>query len=119
MQISDLNPKNHAAAYYIAREFEQENKFDDAIVYYSRAKCFSNAIRIAKENKIEKQLMQLALQSTPVHMNDVAKYYEGIGNLDNAITLYSKSGNIKKAIDLCFKTKNVFLLESIGSICLT
>ncbi|KAJ3262217.1 hypothetical protein HK103_002630 [Boothiomyces macroporosus] len=115
MQISDLNPKNHAAAYYIAREFEQENKFDDAIVYYSRAKCFSNAIRIAKENKIEKQLMQLALQSTPVHMNDVAKYYEGIGNLDNAITLYSKSGNIKKAIDLCFKTKNVFLLESIAS----
>ncbi|KAJ3325252.1 hypothetical protein HDV06_005009 [Boothiomyces sp. JEL0866] len=114
MQISDLNPKNHAAAYYIAREFEQENKFDDAIVYYSRAKCFSNAIRIAKENKIEKQLMQLALQSTPIHMNDVAKYYEGAENFDKAITLYSKSGNVKKAIDLCLKTKNIFLLETIA-----
>ncbi|KAJ3271511.1 hypothetical protein HDV01_006562 [Terramyces sp. JEL0728] len=115
VQIADLNPKNHAAAYYIAREFEQENKFDDAIVYYSRAKCFSNAIRLAKEHNIEKSLMQLALQSTPVHMNDVAKHYENLGRFDKAVTLYSKSGNNKKAIDICIKTKNVFMLESIAS----
>jgi hypothetical protein len=48
-------------------------QWEDAITYYARSKCFSSAIRVAKENNIIKELMQLAIQSSPVHMKDVAQ----------------------------------------------
>ncbi|KAI8902608.1 hypothetical protein BC833DRAFT_654604 [Globomyces pollinis-pini] len=111
--MADAHPECLAAFYFIAREYDQDSKWHDAIAYYSKAKCFSNAIRIAKENKIDKELMQLALQSQPNHMEEVAVYFESLEQYDKAITLYSKSGNIKQAFDLCFKTKNIFLLETI------
>jgi intraflagellar transport protein 140 len=102
-------------SYLIARHYEQEGKWNEAISYYSKSKCFSNAIRICKEQNITKELMQLAIQSSSTHMRDVAMFFESSGSLDKAIVLYSKSGNIPKAMDLCFKTDNTALLETILS----
>lgn len=120
-ELCALYPDNHAAAYFIGRHFEQEsnvdfiNKWNDAISYYSKSKCFSSAIRLAKEHKIDNELMQLAIQSSPTHMLDVGRYFESLGHLDKAITLFNKGGNVKHALNLCFKTNDIVLLENIVS----
>jgi hypothetical protein len=46
-------------------------------------------------------------------MSDVAKYFEKMGDNDKAITLYSKAGNVQKALALCYKTSNTAMMESI------
>ena len=48
-------------------------------------------------------------------MADVAKHFEQNGDIEKAITLYCKAGNIQKSLGLCFKSKNVKMLESIVS----
>lgn len=113
--MAEKNPHIDGLSYLIARHYEQEGNWNEAISYYSKSKCFSNAIRICKKQNITKELMQLAIQSSSAHMRDVAIFFESSGSLDKAIILYSKSGNIPKAIDLCFKTENISLLETIIS----
>jgi intraflagellar transport protein 140 len=116
-EMADIYPGNLAVQLVIARHCESIKKWDDALSYYSRSKCFGNAIRIAKEHHIEKELMQLAFQSTAAHMSEVAKYFEKKGHFDRAITLYSKSGNFRKALHLCFNTDNINQIETIGTNC--
>ncbi|KAJ3093177.1 hypothetical protein HK102_003585 [Quaeritorhiza haematococci] len=118
--------KDPAAAYHIARHYENERKasgrlapkngYLEAISFYSSAKCFRHAIQIAKENRLDLELMQLALQSTPAAMVDAARYFEMVArNYDKAITLNFKGGNVGKAIELCFQTKNFNLLREIAA----
>jgi intraflagellar transport protein 140 len=118
-ELADSHQENLAAQYFVARHYEGLHKWPEAISYYSKSKCFGNAIKLAKEQKIEHELMQLALQSSSVHVLEVAKYFEKQNLFDRAIVLYKKAGNIKKALDLCFQTNNVKVLESIGTSLLT
>jgi intraflagellar transport protein 140 len=115
LELAGTNVGNLGAQYLVARYFESDGKWNDAIAYYSKAKCFSNAIKIAKQHKFDKELLQLALQSSPPHMCDVAKYFESLNINEKAIMLYSKAGKSKKALELCFKTENTYMLESIMS----
>lgn len=59
--------------------------------------------------------MQLAIQSIPMHMVDVAQYFEKSGGVEKAARLYAKAGRIGKAMELCFKSGDTLLLESIAS----
>ena len=114
-ELVESNPDNLAGAYMIASELEAQEMFADAVTYFARAKCFSNAIRLAKDHKIDKELMQLALQADEKIMYEAAQYYEDIKETDKAIMLYSKSGSISKAIDLAAASKSAALLETIAN----
>jgi intraflagellar transport protein 140 len=116
MQLVDLHPENHAAVYYIATELEHEDRISEAITYYTRSNSYGSAIRLAIEHGIDTELMQLALKSNEKHMRDVAKYFEVKGAIEKAITLYAKSKNTMKALELCFMTSNITMLESISAV---
>ncbi|KAJ3032134.1 UNVERIFIED_CONTAM: hypothetical protein HDU68_004444 [Siphonaria sp. JEL0065] len=107
---------NVAAAYHIARYYERENKIADAIEFYGQAKCYTQAIRLAKEHNLINQLINLALQGSESSMLDVANYLEQTGgNIDKAITLYHRAGQTSKAIDLCFKIREYHMLDELAS----
>ncbi|KAJ3207402.1 hypothetical protein HK099_000272 [Clydaea vesicula] len=107
--------KNSAAAYHIARQYENDKKINEAIAFYSSAKCFNHAIRLAKEYKMENELIHLALQGSKESMLEVARYYETTPkNHDKAIHLFFKAGSVARAIDLCFQTNQFGIL---GDLC--
>ena len=95
--------KNSAAAYHLARQYENQEQIDDAIQYYSKSGCYNSAIRIAKENERVDELLGLALRSKKSDMIDAAQFYEGQGSIDRAVTLYHKGGRVAKALELCFE----------------
>ncbi|KAJ3242971.1 hypothetical protein HDU78_000924 [Chytriomyces hyalinus] len=106
---------NPASAYHIARYYERENKISDAIEFYGQAKCFTQAIRLAKEHNLINQLINLALQGTEDSMTDVANYLETSGaNIDKAITLYHRAGQSAKAIELCFQAREFHTLDELA-----
>ncbi|KAM7433446.1 hypothetical protein ABFA07_016329 [Porites harrisoni] len=106
---------DRAASYHLARQFENQEKIREAIHFYTRAQCYSNAIRLAKEHGLDNELMNLALLSSPQDMLDVARYYENHPNMqDKAVMLYHKGGDITKALDLCFSTQQFAALQVIA-----
>ncbi|KAI8812149.1 hypothetical protein BJ742DRAFT_706226 [Cladochytrium replicatum] len=103
-----------AAFYFVARQQEQEGKIRDAINSFSQAKCFNLATKLAKEHDMNEELMHLALQGSPEAMIDAANYYTSFSDIERAITLYHKAGNISKAVELCFKHGHYSLLGEIA-----
>lgn len=51
----------------------------------------------------QNQLMGFALKSRPSLMISVAEYLEEKGELEKAVQLYQKAGEVTKALDLCFR----------------
>ncbi|KAI8842111.1 hypothetical protein BC829DRAFT_402002 [Chytridium lagenaria] len=96
---------NIASAYFLARQNEKDGKVHQAIELYSIAKCFSQAIRLAKSYGLNNILVQLALQGSTECMIEVAMYFETSGqNIDKAITLFTH---------LCFQHKQYSLLDDL------
>ena len=114
--LAEIYPNNLLASHYLANTFEDERMIPEAIKYYTRAKSFGSAIKLAKEHELYQELMQLALQSSHRHMNDVAKYFETCGILEKSITLYAKSGNIDRALELSYTTNDVAQVEMIAGL---
>eukprot|EP00051_Salpingoeca_urceolata_P027733 m.483017 g.483017 ORF g.483017 m.483017 type:complete len:1380 (-) comp22745_c0_seq1:34-4173(-) len=95
---------NRAAAYHLARQYENDGDFENAVKYFSQSECFRNAIRIAKENGLKGEMYSMALRSSKSDMVEAAQHYEGVnGQVDKAVTLYHRAGRVTKALDLCFK----------------
>jgi intraflagellar transport protein 140 len=120
---------DRAAAYQLARHFENVDRIEEAIKFYSRSGCFSNAIRLAKEHNLKQMMLGLALRSTKADMIEVsmscafcveshhfqaAEYYESQNAADKAVTLYHKGGRVSKALDLCFKYRLFSQLAQIA-----
>lgn len=93
--------------------FNQFEKFPEALSWYGQAKCFGHAVRLAKENQMDTELMQLALQGSKNLMLSVAKYYDDQQCYDKAASLYYKGGNSGKAIDLCLRNKQYHMIDII------
>jgi intraflagellar transport protein 140 len=90
-------------------------QISEAVEFYGKAKCFTQAIRLAKEHNLINQLINFALQDSADSMLDVASYLENSGrNLDKAISLYHRAGQLSKAVDLCFKLREFHILDDIG-----
>ncbi|KAJ3331298.1 hypothetical protein HDU76_003527 [Blyttiomyces sp. JEL0837] len=88
---------NPAAAYYIARQYEREEKIPEAINFYGQARCFTQAIRLAKDYNLVNQLISFALQVDRDTMLDVAR-----------------AGHFSKAIELCFQAREFQMLEDLA-----
>lgn len=93
---------DRAAAYHLARHYENQDNFEDAIKYFSLSECYNNAIRLAKEHGLKHEMVGLALKSSKADMIAAAEFYEQQGMIDKAVTLYHKGGRIAKALELCF-----------------
>lgn len=95
-----------AAAYHLARQFENQDAVDEAIKFFSMSGCYNNAIRLAKDHGLKQDLMGLALQSTKADMVEAAQFYEQDRKLiEKAVTLYHKGGRVGRALELCFEHK--------------
>eukprot|EP01135_Chromosphaera_perkinsii_P005240 Nk52_evm9s327 gene=Nk52_evmTU9s327 len=106
---------DRAAAYHIARQYENMDDIKTAISYFSKAQCNSHAFRLAKENDMEDMLANLALLSTKEVMLEAAEYYERKpGMVDKAVLLYHKGGRVTKALDMCFQNNQYEALRSIA-----
>ncbi|KAL8008467.1 putative tetratricopeptide-like helical domain superfamily, WD40-repeat-containing [Plasmopara halstedii] len=96
---------NRAAAYHLARQFEAQNDLSNAIHFFGSSGCYNHAIRLAKEHRMDADLMGFALMSKPVDMLDCAAYFERHREMEKAVHLYHKGGNVAKALDLCFQAQ--------------
>ena len=98
----------------LAKYLEEQGEIRDAIQLYTRAKTYHHAVRLAKEHKLDADLMSLALRSTNTKlMLQTALYFENKHLLDRAVVLYHKGKNVKKAMDLCFQSNNYDYLRSL------
>jgi intraflagellar transport protein 140 len=93
---------NAAAAYHLARQYENQELIEEAIVYYEKSGCYNSAIRIAKEHGRREDIGRLALQSTKSDMIEAAQFYEQTGKMDKAVELFHMGGRVAKALELCF-----------------
>lgn len=106
---------NRAACFHLGRQFENQDNIKEAIHFFTQARAFTNAIRICKENNLEEQLMNLAMMAGPEEKADVAQYFQQQGQMNNAISLYHKSGNLEYAIELAFQEGEYDVLQKIAT----
>eukprot|EP00736_Rhodelphis_marinus_P013329 Rmarinus@m.1241 len=103
-----------AAAYHLARQFEIYNRSAEAIQYYSRAQQFGHAVRLARDQGLDHELMNLSLQSSQKVMVESAKYFDERGMMDKAVHLYHKGGCLSRAVEICFSAKLYDALRTIA-----
>eukprot|EP00873_Tetraselmis_striata_P011387 jgi/Tetstr1/431651/TSEL_021180.t1 len=106
--------KDPAAAFHLGRQMEAQDKVKEAVMYYSRSKRYSHAVRLAKKHGMVRELMNLALQSTQRVMIDTANYFEQRGEFGKAVQLYQRGGRQARALDICFKGQLFEELELIA-----
>jgi intraflagellar transport protein 140 len=90
----------HAPLAHLASNAKQEAS---AIEFFGRAGKFNHAVRIAKSQQLDDQLLSLALQAPVSVKLDVAEYFEGRNMNAEAVLLLQKAGHTSRAIDLCFR----------------
>ena len=94
------------AAYHLAKQYEAKDMAQQAIQFYQRAGRFNHAIRLAKAHNLAGELNMMAINAPSRNMSEAATYFEEQGQPDRAVALYQKSGNIAKAVELCFKASS-------------
>jgi intraflagellar transport protein 140 len=92
-----------AASYHFARQLEAKGELRESINYYASSGCYNHAIRLARAYGLDAELMRFATKSTPSLMLDCGSYFEAKGDIDNAVQLYHKGGDLPRALDLCFR----------------
>ncbi|EDW77675.1 uncharacterized protein Dwil_GK24432 [Drosophila willistoni] len=106
---------DRAACYHLARHYESVGKFQEAIMFYTRAQTFSNAIRICKENDFQEELWSVASSSRQRDKAIAAAYFEECGNFKHAVELYHRAGMLHKALEMAFESQQPEILEIIAS----
>ncbi|XP_030750473.1 intraflagellar transport protein 140 homolog isoform X2 [Sitophilus oryzae] len=104
-----------AAFYHMARFYETLGNAEDAVNFYTKATAYANAVRLAKENHLSKELWNLGLVVSNREKIEIAKYFEEQNNLENAVILYHRGGMLHKALDLSFKTRQFDILQEIAT----
>eukprot|EP01006_Ploeotia_vitrea_P023897 TRINITY_DN56570_c0_g3_i1.p1 TRINITY_DN56570_c0_g3~~TRINITY_DN56570_c0_g3_i1.p1 ORF type:complete len:722 (+),score=428.01 TRINITY_DN56570_c0_g3_i1:176-2167(+) len=109
-----LDTNDSAACYHMARQCEGENNVQQAIQFYSKAGRHHHAMRIARENGMDNDLMALALESNDARKVEAARYFEERQIWDKAVLLYQKGGRAQRAVELCFRSGNYDALRQIA-----
>ncbi|KAF0771516.1 Uncharacterized protein FWK35_00000315 [Aphis craccivora] len=100
-----MNTSNKAACCHLARSYEMQGLYEDAIKMYVDATAYVNAIRLCKEQFFDNHLWNIALLADDREKLGVAEYFEEISP-DKSVILYHQAGYLHKAIDLAFRYKN-------------
>jgi intraflagellar transport protein 140 len=110
-----LETNDPQACFHLARHYENNLNIREAIVYYSKSQRLTHAIRLAKENGFDQEVMTMSLQASKQNMVQSAHYFETKGKHDKAVQLYSRGGNRKKAMDLAIKHNLTDMIENIST----
>ncbi|CAN7942459.1 unnamed protein product, partial [Ixodes pacificus] len=103
---------DRAACFHLARYLENQDNIPEAVHFFSRAKAYSNAIRVCKENQMDEQLFNLALLANQKETLEAARYFEQRqGALEKAVTLYQKGGWSTKAAELALQSGDLGALQ--------
>ncbi|CAM6098880.1 unnamed protein product [Calypogeia fissa] len=116
-----LETSDGAAAFELARQFENSGDIRQAIKLFAKAGKPNYAAGLALKHNIDSELLALALQSTKGMMMLAAKYYEEKDKNEEAALLYHKvlsgngspqigwqqcisdqGGDLERAINVCF-----------------
>ena len=103
-----------AASFHVARHFDALGQASQAMHFYSRAKKYSHAVRLAKKFGMDTELVNFALQSDGAVMAETAVYFEEKGDFDRAVQLYHKAGRTSKALAICFAHQRFAALQGIA-----
>ena len=103
-----------AASYHLARRYEDAGKLKESLHFYRAARAYKNAIRIARQNNMAAEVMQLSLQADPSTLLESAEWFEEQGQLPKAVVLYKKGGELAKAIDLCVRGQLFDTLQKLA-----
>ncbi|XP_052833890.1 intraflagellar transport protein 140 homolog [Octopus bimaculoides] len=105
---------DRAACYHVARQYEIQGDYQNAVNFFTRSETYGNAIRLCKENGMENQILNLALLGSPEDMVEAARYFEHkLGMEGNAVMLYHKAGRLSKALELSFSSKQFGALQAM------
>lgn len=104
-----------AACYHLARHYENIYKYQDAIMFYTRAQTYSNAIRICKENDFQDELWSVATSARSRDKAAAATYFAERGSYKRAVELYYRAGMLHKALEMAFDSEQPDILEVIAS----
>lgn len=110
-----LETSDAQACFHLARHYEQANDLRAAILYYSKAQRLTQAIKLAKENGLDQEVMTMSLQGSKQNQLQSAAYFEQKGKQDKAVQLYSRGGNRKKAMAIAIKYNLTDMIENISS----
>jgi intraflagellar transport protein 140 len=110
-----LSSNDPQACYAMARYFEGEGNLSDAILYYSKSGRLTHAIRLAKENNFDQQVMTMSMMSSKQIMIQSAQYFEQKGKFDKCVQLYSRGGNKRRAMDIALAHNLGHLIEDVAS----
>ncbi|KAI6178923.1 hypothetical protein M3Y98_00554400 [Aphelenchoides besseyi] len=106
---------DRAAAFHLARYFEANSDFEQAVHFFTKASSYNTAIRLAREHEMSDKLASLALLAGGNELIETARYYEDLpGYADKAVLLYHKAGMIGRALDLAFRTEQFSALDLIA-----
>lgn len=109
-----LDSDSQIANFLFAKYLEGQGEWKQAILFYSRSSRYYPAVKLAKEQKMDGEVMTLSLQSgSPALLLQSAKYFEDKHLLDKAAVLYHKGKNVSKALELCFATHNYDYLRTL------
>lgn len=92
-----------ASAYHFARQLEARGQFTEAINFYADAGCYNHSIRLTRAFNLDTELMRFALRAAPALMIECATHFENKGELEKAVQLFYKGGDLPRALDLCFR----------------
>lgn len=107
---------SHLPSYYhLARHCQAKKQMAMAINFYTKAQTLRPAIRLARSEGLDDELLSLALQWTGdgQHIVQHARYFETKGLFAHAASLYHKCGRLSQAVHLCVRENLSDPLRSI------
>lgn len=110
-----LETQDTAACFYLACSLEEMGNIKEAIQYYSKSQRFYHAVRLAQENHFDNDVFQIAKGSNNKKvMLQCAEYFEKRNRLEQAVILFDKGGNTKRAMNIAIKNKMPDLMQSLS-----
>lgn len=110
-----LETQDPAACFYLALSLEEMGNLKEAIQYYAKAQRYHHAVRLAQEHNFDNDVFQIAKSSNVKKvMLQCAEYFERRHRLEQAVILFDKGGNTKRAMNIAIRNKMPDLLQNLS-----
>ena len=86
----------------------------EVIDMFRRAKQFAPAMTFAMENAMIDDVLQLSYSAPKQTITRAAEWFTGLRQPKNAILMYSRAGQLARALQLCFDLKQYDALDEIS-----
>ena len=89
----------------------------EAINYYAKAQRYHHAVRLAQEHNLDNKVFEIAASSNNKKvMLHCAEYFERRNRLEQAVKLYDRGGNSKRAMNIAIRNNKPELMQEIQNI---